>query len=282
VALTPRRSGAVATILLGLLVMVAAHATATAPLPVLYDGVVTIEPYRFLAPPAGRPGGARGATSTVALHGGKSPLLALATPEQPPQAQFFAAPGSLNLPAGATQLSLGITPVPAEGTPLTGHLAGNVYRFSVVDQSGAPVTAPASAYVNVVIRGPEEVVDATVERFSNGTWQPLKTVPSGFGATFIAVVTQFGDFALVAPGPGPAISPGPSGANVGASASPAPSGSGLGNALPQGNESSGPPLLVLAGLAGVGLLGVAIAVRLLTADRRRPPPSARRRQARRR
>jgi hypothetical protein len=53
--------------------------------------------------------------------------------------------------------------------------------------------------------------EATIARLSAGSWQPLKTSSSGFGGSFISVVTDFGDFAVIVPGPGPstAASAGP-------------------------------------------------------------------------
>jgi hypothetical protein len=96
--------------------------------PPLYDGVVVVEPYRFLDPaPPGQKGGAKGATATVAVKDGANPLVAIATPEQPPQAQVFAPPSSLTLAPGAATLALSIQPIAAEGTPSDGHIVGNVY-----------------------------------------------------------------------------------------------------------------------------------------------------------
>ena len=111
--------------------------------------------------------------------------------------------------------------------------------------------------------GRSDPVEATIARFADGAWQPIKTSSAGFGATFLAVVTEFGDFAVVAPG-----------AAASASSSPASTGSPIEStsavavttpgASPTPNASnapattdSSPPGWLLPVLA-VGALGVMI------------------------
>jgi hypothetical protein len=168
--------------------------------PPLYDGVIVTDPYRWLSPPPGGLGGAQGATGTEAVHG-ESPVLAIATPEEPPQAQIFAPPGSLVLPPNTSSLRLSIEPVKPGAAPTDGVIDGNEYEINVLTQDGLAVAGPAGGQVTVVLRGPSNGAAATVERFSNGTWQPLPTDPAGLSDTYIAVVTDFGLFALVVPGP---------------------------------------------------------------------------------
>jgi hypothetical protein len=220
--------------------------------PPLYDGVMPIDAYRWLSPPPGRHGGAEGASSDVPVTENASPLVAIATPEQPPQAQIFAAPGSFGMPPGTTSLHVAIQPIPPVGTPADGQIVGNVYRITVETQDGTPLTAPASARVSVVMRAPEEVFEATLERYQAGSWQPLKTSPAGLGGMFLAIVTEFGDFALVEAGP-----PG-SFATVGPDASAGPPGGGT--------VGSSPTWLVLA--AGLGLAAGAAVLVAVTMRRR--------------
>lgn len=288
VALTPRHRGIAANrgahgsrlarevrvargaLVLGLAVAAAAQLLAPLPAPPLYDGVIPVEAYRWLSPPPGAHGGALSASQTIPVSGASSPLVAVATAEVTPQAQLFAQPGGLTLPPGTTSLSVSITPVQPAAQPLDGHIAGNVYRISVTTQSGEAVTAPASAEVTVVLRAPDPTAtEGTVALLSNGTWQPLKTDASGLGASFVTVVTSFGDFALLQSGPGPSVlatglptSP----TSPGASASPA-SSTGTTEApaasTPPASSSSGlPPITIVAGIAtGLVLLAlVALAV----------------------
>ena len=223
--------------------------------PPLYDGVVAVDAYRWLEPPPGAHGGAVGASSDVPVTGDVSPLVAIATAEQPPQAQVFAAPGSFVLPPGTKALHVSIAPIPAERGPTDGHIAGNVYRFIVTTQDGTALTAPASARVSIVMRAPEGVAEATIERYRVGSWQPLKTSPAGLGGTFLAIVTEFGEFALVEAGP-----PG-SFATGGPDASAGPPGSGT---------SANPPTWLVL-VAGLALAAGAAAILAVTLRRRGGP-----------
>jgi hypothetical protein len=249
----------------GLLLIVAARLALPAA-PPLYDGVVPITPYLWLDPPPGDPGGATGATADIPVRSGKSPLVAVATPELEPQAQIFGPPGGITVPPGARTIKVSIQPVPGEGVATDGHVDGNVYRITVTDEHGTALTAPASARVSVVLRATDPArAEATIARLSAGSWQPLKTSSSGFGGGFISVVTEFGDFAVIVPGPGPstAASSGPTASDavsVAASGSSAASSgrSVTSNApIPPADTSSlpawlAPVVVVLALLVAVG------------------------------
>jgi hypothetical protein len=256
--------GAVAGVLgAGFVVVVVARLLLPAA-PPLYDGIVPIEPYLWLDPPAGDPGGAKGATAQLTDRSGKSPLVAVATPELEPQAQIFAPPVGLTIPPGGRTIKVTIEPVPSEGTPADGHIDGNVYRITVADENGTALTAPASARVSVVMRATDPAqAEATIARFSAGIWQPLKTSPSGFGGSFVSVVTGFGDFAVITPGPGPSLaasaaSSASSGVATAGAASPglnAPAGSTV-PLSPASDSSSLPGWLSAAVVAGALLIGV--------------------------
>lgn len=270
---------AAACLAIGLGVAGLAQAMAPLPGPPLYDGVVPTEPYVYLTPPPGAQGGAQGASATVAIEGGASPLVAIATPEIVPQAQIFAAPGSLTLPPGTTSLSVEITPIPPPAEPADGHISGNVYRISITNQAGVPVTAPAAAQVSVVMRAADpQLLNGVVARFANGTWERLETAPAGLGGTFLAVVTEFGDFAVLAPqfGTGESASPG---------APSQPAGSGPSTTVPtaapsQSATPEAPQPITIFAAAGLAILVVlaiaAYAVR--RAGRRQTRADARRRR----
>jgi hypothetical protein len=259
-----RRLGVAATLVgLGL---AAASRVLVPSAPPLYDGVVVNEPYRWLQPPPGELGGAQGFSSTDALEAGKSPLIAAQTPEQPPQASVFAPPEALELPAGTTTLQTSITPIPAPAAPASGRIAGNVYRIAITNQQGLAVAASPDTFVSVVLRGPEGTTDATIERFENGAWLPLETDHAGYTSGFLSIVTEFGDFTLVAPDSGATASASTTVVTTTTSAS--PPGSGI------------PTVVLLVG--GAGLL--VLAATGLYAMRSRPaqPPPKRGRDRRRR
>jgi hypothetical protein len=234
----PRQRAGAAFLVAGLAWAAVVQLLAPSYAPPLYDGVQPIDAYRWLSPPPGRHGGAEGVSSDVPVTDGKSPLVAIATPEQPPQAQIFAEPGAFPLPPGTTSLRVSIAPIPAQGMPADGHVVGNVYRITVASQAGTPLTAPPTARVSVVMRAPEEVLEATMERYRAGSWEPLRTSPAGLGGTFLAIVTEFGDFALVEAGPPRTLAP----------VEPSPSS---GQSAPGGGSGPGLPLwlVVVAGLA---------------------------------
>ena len=263
-----RRTG-LAALALGLGIAAAAQLAAPLATPPLYDGVVVVQPYVYVNPPAGKPGGAKGASAHLAFSGSKSPLVALATPEQPPQAQVVAGDGTLVLPATATALDVSITPLDPSvdaAAASTARVLGNVYRFALADQSGDAVTAPASALVTVVLRAPEDAPGATLGQLVDGAWHPLKSEPM-FGSTYVAVVTSFGDFAVIVPG---ASTPS-SGAS--ASSSPATSSSAQPAATtpsgPGGGTGSGglPSEAVLGAIVVLGLLAF-IGISALLRERR--------------
>ncbi|HEX8941324.1 MAG TPA: hypothetical protein VF763_14305 [Candidatus Limnocylindrales bacterium] len=216
--------------------------------PPLYDGVITVDPYRYLDPPPGQRGDPLSASATEQPENGQSPVTAVATGEQPPQAQIFAAPGALVLPPGTTSIAVSISPVRPASQPSDGRLDGNVYRISLLNQGGAAIASAAGAKTTVVLRGPAGVPDPRIEWYSGGAWNEMPTSPAGLADTYLTTVTDFGDFALVVPGAassGPAPSePVPTGAPV----TPAPS-----------------PGAVAPGSAGSGLATVAIVVALLLA-----------------
>jgi len=164
-------------------------------------------------------------------------------------------------------------------------LGSNVYRFEVADQTGASASARASAKVSIVLRSADAaLLTGIVGRWDGTHWVPLKTAPPGVNGAYLAVVTQFGEYAVVRPGP--AASPGSSAAGASASAGPSASGaagpstasSPAATPIPAGTASGGQsPVLPI--LAAVGIALVVLVVMLLLARRSGPPapPAAPRR-----
>ena len=197
----------------------------------------------YVNPPAGKPGGATGASAHVPMNGPKNAVVAVATSEQPPQAQVVAGDGTLILPPSASALDVSITPLdPSVDATVAGaaQILGNVYRIAIVDQAGAAATSLPSSLVTVVIRAPGDVPGAQVGLVVDGTWHPLKSEPM-FGSTYVAVVTSFGDFAVIVPGTTP-VSPSASGASLSSPGPPGPAAGATSTAAvsPASTEGAGP------------------------------------------
>jgi hypothetical protein len=279
---------------LGLGVLLIAFAQRITPMagPPLYDGIAQVDPYVWLAPPAGLRGGAQGAVGSAGLDHGTNRLIAIATPENPPQAQLFATSGALTLPPGTTSIKLSIKPILPQTLPADGHIDGNVYRITVTNQAGTPLTAPASTDVTVVLRSPHLDANQAIEMYAGPGWQRLQTQDEGFAASYLTVVTSFGDFAMVAPGVGPpyptATPPGGASASTSGGGSPGTSGlPSASNDVPSigivggspspsagpvaGDTSSGggPPIFLVIAIIALVVLGAALA--LWSRGRRQPP-----------
>jgi hypothetical protein len=268
-----RRGLALGAMACGLALIVAAQRLAPIAGPPLYDGVVVEDAYKWLSPPPGYSGGAQGASASGDVQGSQSPNLGVGTSEQPPQAQVFAGQGFLVMPPGTTTIKVSIEPVQPAAQPSDGVIAGNVYRFSLTSQSGGAITGDPTGGVTVVLRGPANLSSATIERLSGTTWTQLQTDSAGSPNIFTAVVTQFGDFALVAPpgwvpaSPGPVapVQVGPAGPESTAQATPGGS--------PANSAGSGLLPLLIVGL-GFGL-SLVVAVGFLVWFRSRQPRPAR-------
>jgi len=253
----------------------------------LYDGVVVVDPYRWLDPPAGLEGGARGVRQTLPVQGGG---FSVDTPENPPQAQIDADYSALSLPSGTKTLVVAITPVKAPPVaPGDGVLAGNVYELQVANQRGVAVPVASGSQVTVLFRGPSSLTDAKIELLSNGAWTAIETEPAGVPDMYTALVSEFGEYALVAPpgwlpagalatpqratpSPTPTVAAVASGSEPAApqiSATPEPSGPAPTPSSP-GSPGGGLPFDRLIALG----IGAAVVVAALIVLRRpiRPPP----------
>lgn len=252
-----------ALIVTGLVLAAAVQLTSPLEPPPLYDGVNVIEPYLWLSPPPGHPGGAQGASATLEVDAGQSALLAVSTPELTPQAQVFGTPGSLVISPDARAIEVSIVPVPAPASPADGYIDGNVYRIELIDDAGRVVTARPDAQVSVVLRPADEtLLEATIERYDGAAWQPLDTGPTGV-VGFLAVVTEFGHFAVVGHGESPYATPSPIPTGEPSLAPSAPPASPSRVPSPSGGpapstEAGGPAVAVvavaIAALVGLGAL----------------------------
>lgn len=262
-----RRVG-IATLAIGIVAIVAAQRVAPVFTPPLYDGVAVLEPYRWLTPLQGQPGGPTSAANVLEPVNGANPLVALGTGELPPQAQVFATPGSLDLPPGTTAIRISINPVAPSTLPTDGRIDGNVYRINLTNQAGVDLTAPAAQQVTVVMRSPGDEPLVTIEQLTPGGWRALETQAAGFAPVFTAVVTRFGDFALVARRPsGSASAAGANGV-----VSPATTASHSGPTVPGGTPGGqgGISSALFAVVIALALLGMLIGSDIRRRNRRRP------------
>jgi hypothetical protein len=169
----------------------------------LYDGVIVPEPYRYLHPVGDQPGDPTSADTTKDVQGDKTPVFAVATDEQPPQAQMVAQENAFQLPVGASALHVTITPVDPTVQPTQGAIAGNVYRFAVTTTDGqALVPKSCDACRTMVIRGPENLTAGTIAHLENGAWVNVATLHAGVAAMFQTNATAMGDYAILAGGGG--------------------------------------------------------------------------------
>jgi hypothetical protein len=201
-----RHRAAILSLLAGLAVIAVARLAAPLASPPLYDGVVVQDPYRYLVPGSNQAGSPTSATLATRVEGTTSPQFAVATTESPPQAQLISAPGAFVLPAGVASVTASIEAVPATAPPTSGQIAGNVYRFSVADESGAPLAVgqAAGTQPTLVLRAPDGVSTATIARLDGAAWQELPTEAAGQPGMFVTTVTALGDFAVIA-GPAPGL-----------------------------------------------------------------------------
>ena len=166
----------------------------------LYDGVVVQEPYRFLHPAGGQAASPTSYSGEKPVAGDLSPIFAAATSENPPQAQLISQRGAFTLTAGATVVKVSVTPIEPPAPPPTGStIAGNVYRFSVTDQSGTPLDVRQCAgCLSLLMRAPEETEGASIKRYADGAWHDVETVHAGMVDLYQTNATAMGDYAVIA------------------------------------------------------------------------------------
>jgi hypothetical protein len=183
-------------IIMGLAITGVAQAFAPASHP-LFDGVVVVEPYRFLEPASGQEGSPLSANETVPMTDGTSPAFAVYTGESPPQAELLARGGELSTGSAAKSVKVAIMPI---APPAGSHdgVAGNVYRVTVTDDSGTGLALVPGETVTLALRGPDGINgNATIAHFADGSWNALPTSPSGLQGLFLSNVGSFGDFAVL-------------------------------------------------------------------------------------
>jgi hypothetical protein len=163
----------------------------------LYDGVVNIEPYRFLDPTGSQAGSPSSYTADATVANGRSPAITAATSESPPQAQLIALDGVFAVPPGTPGLHVSIKPVEPAAPVTGGTLSGNVYRIEVTDTSGQPVPMAGSDRPTLGMRSPVPLADAAIFRLVNGTWTRLDSVANPQLSMYTTEPDALGDFAIL-------------------------------------------------------------------------------------
>jgi hypothetical protein len=164
----------------------------------LYDGQPVVEPYRFLHPTGDQAGDPTSFSLSPALQGADTPAVPAATSENPPQAQLIAQKGAFVLTSGATGMKVSITPIDPPASPAAGDIAGNVYRFTVTDQAGTNLAIKAcDGCISLVIRAPDGIGDARLQRFSSGAWVDVETFHAGIVGMYATNPVVLGDYAIV-------------------------------------------------------------------------------------
>ena len=213
-----RRSVAAVVLVMGLGLTALTQLLAGAATAPLFDGLVVEEPYRFVAPPPSAAADPFAASSVEMVVNGAMPLVAIATEETPPQAQMIAQADAFAIAAGTTSVAVSIQP----NAPTDPRILGNVYRFTVTDQAGAPLDIIPGAVVTIVLRTPQPDPAAMVAHLDGGQWVALTTQHGGLPDLYAANITQQGDFAMLgpaaassAPSAAPSAGPNGSGRNTG-------------------------------------------------------------------
>jgi hypothetical protein len=170
--------------------------------PPLYDGVgFPDEPYRFVVEPNGATATKAPTTATrvVPVTRGTAGAASLASAEQAPQVSVLIPTGRLQAPAGAKQIMLRAAPVQPVQAPTGGYLWSNVYDLEATDphvtmRDGNP---PATITLRAATA---QRPYPTIERFADGTWTKVKTVPIGTDI-YQAELPSLGRYAVVGTSP---------------------------------------------------------------------------------
>jgi hypothetical protein len=231
----------------------------------LYDGVVVQEPYRYLHPTGSQAGAPASYDEDDAIEGGASPAFAAATSENPPQVQLIAQTGAFTLSAASTSIHVSIAPIDAPAPPSGGSIAGNVYRVLVTDQAGTLLNiAACDGCLTLSMRAPQGTDTATIERYANGAWTAMETLPVGIVSIFQTDPTVLGDIAIITGAP---AQPGSSGAQ-------GTEGPGTPTPLPPTGGPFGIDPLIIFGVTAVVLWLLVFGFIVWQRVRPAPPPGA--------
>jgi hypothetical protein len=206
-------------LLAALAALLTAWCLVPASLPV-FDGVGRPdEPYRYVDPPptAKTTKQPTTASGVVPVSNGKNGAQIINSGESGPQINIYVPPGALEVPAGATGVTVTATPLaPEEPLPTDGDIVTDVYRVTAqVDGKDVRIVGQDASAPAIQMRAPTAKQPGPVfERRTADGWEQLHTIRSGFDVYQTPRVSAFGEFALVELSPG-AGGGGSGGVNVG-------------------------------------------------------------------
>jgi hypothetical protein len=166
--------------------------------PPLYDGVAyPDEAYRFVVQPAGAKAtkAATTATGTTTVTAGRAGALRAASAEQAPQVSLLIPTGRLQAPAGTSRITLRATPAQPIPAPSGHYLWSNVYDVAATDPGVTMRDANPAATITLRAATAQRPY-ATIERYVNGTWTAVTTVPVG-NDIYQATLPGLGRYAVV-------------------------------------------------------------------------------------
>ena len=170
--------------------------------PPLYDGVgFPDEPYRFVVKPpdAKTTKAPTTATRVVPVTKGTAAAASLASAEQAPQVSVLIPTGRLQAPVGTKQFTLRATPVRPITAPSGGYLWSNVYDLAAADPKVTMRDGNPPAMITLRAASAQRPYP-TIERFADGTWTKVKTVPAGQDI-YEAELPSLGRYAVIGSSP---------------------------------------------------------------------------------
>jgi len=260
------------TLIVAILALLAVVAVRPPHAPPLYDGLgAPDEPYRWIVAPLGAKvanGPATTMTMKVDLTSNQQAIGG--TAESGPQLKVAIVPGGLQVPAGATSVTITGTPSEAPAPPAGGTLVSNLYTLSTAADRPGPVTVVDGTKVLANLRADVATDQAVVfESWDGAHWAQLTTrqVGTDIYAAFLPALQPIALIKLdkgLQPSAVPGSSPGTSGAAGAASDAGSAAGT-VGSQSPSTSLGGGPG----AGLwIGFGAVVLVIAGLLLLARRR--------------
>jgi hypothetical protein len=168
----------------------------------IYDGIGNPdEPYRWVKPPANAKTTKTPTTAqkVVAINNGFSTAQFANTGETGPQLSLYLPPKALQVPAGATSITVEAKPLaPAAPLPKDGTILGNVYHLTAT-ANGQPVsvvgTGPSEP--SLQMRAPSAQQNGPVFEHRTATgWQRTRTIRVGLDI-YQTQAPALGDWALV-------------------------------------------------------------------------------------